>query len=153
MICDHSDVIASAAPAAFGHSANEQCFSKGKAPARQMPILYMHGTKDALVAFAQAEAARDAVISVESLTASQVVSQGPEHLRTRWTNASGASGGLFEFVQHDYTGVPLIQGHCYPGSTDPGGEPGQVFSFKCDQPAAFTWGDAVLEFFLAHPMP
>jgi hypothetical protein len=39
------------------------------------------------------------------------------------------------------------------GSTDPGGLTGQLFSFKCEQPASFTWGDEVMKFFVAHPKP
>ena len=70
----------------------------------------------------------------------------------QWTRYKNAKGTVFEFIQHDYTGVALLGGHCYPGSTDPGGETGQLFSFKCDQTAAFNWGEAVMQFFLAHPM-
>ena len=148
-LCDHADVIASAAPAAFGQSADEKCFSKGKAPVRQIPILYMHGTKDALVNFSAAQAARDAVIAVWGLSKTATVSSDATHSWDRYTNAGGA---VFEFIQHDYTGGAIIQGHCYPGSTDPSGEPGQLFSFKCNQTAAFNWGEAVMQFFLAHPL-
>lgn len=149
-ICDHSDVIASAAPAGFGHSAQENCYSKGKAPARPMPMLYMHGTKDALVNFSTAAAARDSVIKVLGLTDKSSVSGDSMHTWDRHTNAKG---DVFEMLQHEYSGATLLGGHCYPGSTDPGGEPGQVFSFKCDQTAAFNWGEAVMTFFLAHPLP
>lgn len=148
--CAHADVIASAAPAAFGQSAQEACFSKGKAPAREVPLLYMHGTKDALVAFSTAETSRDAVIKVLGMTKGTPVSQDSMHVWDRYTNAKGT---VFEMLQHDYTGAALIQGHCYPGSTDPSGQPGQVFSFKCNQTSPFKWGEAVMQFFLAHPMP
>jgi len=149
-ICDHSDVIASAAPAAFGQSAQELCFSKGKAPARDVPILYMHGTKDTLVPFSSAQAARDAVISAYSATKSTTVSSDGMHL---WDRYVGVKGTVFEFLQHDYTGAVLTQGHCFPGSDDPSGQPGQVFSFKCNQASPFKWGEAVMQFFLTHPMP
>jgi len=36
-------------------------------------------------------------------------------------------------------------GHCFPGSTDPGTQPGQLFSFKCQQPASFVWGTEARE--------
>ena len=147
-ICDHSDVIASAAPAAFTLSAQENCFSKGKAPPREMPMLYMHGTKDALVNFSGAITTRDTVIGILGMTQQAVVETDSSHI---WTRYSDAKGTVFEFIQHDYTGAALIQGHCYPGSTDPGGVPGQLFSFKCDQTAAFNWGEAAMQFFLAHP--
>jgi len=149
-ICDHADLIASAAPAAFGQSAQEACFSKGVAPKREMPILYMHGTKDALIAFSTAQTSRDAVIKVLGMTKGAPVSQDAMHVWDRYTNAKGT---VFEMLQHDYTGASLIQGHCYPGSADPGGQPGQVFSFKCNQASPVTWGEAVMQFFLAHPMP
>lgn len=149
-LCDHADIIASAAPAAFGHSAGEKCFSKGQAPSREIPILYMHGTTDNLVPFASAEAARDAVISVWGLAQDSVVESDEDHVWTRYTNATGA---VFEFLQHDYTGAALLGSHCYPGSTDPSGAPGQLFSFKCDQAAAFNWGEVALAFFQAHPLP
>jgi dienelactone hydrolase len=148
-ICNHSDIIASAAPAAFGHSENENCFSKGTAPARELPILFMHGTADALVPIASAIAARDAVISVQGMSETDTVSSDAGHVWTRYQNPAGT---VFEFLQHEYTGVSIIGGHCYPGSTDPSGAPGQLFSFKCDQPAAFVWGEAAMAFFQAHPM-
>ncbi len=149
-LCAHADIIASAAPAAFGQSADEQCFSKGLPPVREIPILYMHGTKDNLVAFASAQASRDAVLSVMKMSEAGKVESDTNHIWTRYQNANGT---VFEFIQHDYTGAALIGGHCYPGSTDPGGAPGQVFSFKCDQPAPFVWGEAVMAFFEAHPLP
>lgn len=150
MLCDHADVLASAAPAGFGHSANEKCFTAGQAPSPSVPILFMHGTADALVPFSSAEAARDAVIAAQSMTQAEVVSQDADHV---WTRYAGSTGEVFEFIEHDYTGAQLLGGHCYPGSTDPGGEPGQFFSFKCDQTAAFNWGEAVMQFFIAHPRP
>lgn len=149
-LCDHADIIASAAPAAFGHSANEDCFSKGVAPSREIPTLYMHGTTDNLVSFSAAEAARDAVIDVWGLSVDTEISSDADHEWTRYTNASGA---VFEFLQHDYTGSLVLGAHCFPGSTDPGGAPGQLFSFKCDQATAFHWGEAALAFFQAHPLP
>jgi hypothetical protein len=40
-----------------------------------------------------------------------------------------------------------------PGSLDASGEPGQLFSYACEGPNAFAWGDSVMSFFLAHPRP
>jgi Phospholipase/Carboxylesterase len=148
-ICNHSDVIASAAPAAYGFSGDEKCYSQGVSPAREMPMLYMHGTKDNLVNFSQAAAARDAVIGVLGMQQDSVVETDASHIWTRYKNANGT---VFEFIQHDYTGNAILGGHCYPGSTDTGGEPGQLFPFACDPPNAFTWGEVVMQFFLAHPM-
>jgi polyhydroxybutyrate depolymerase len=159
MICDHSDIIASAAPAAAGipggaGAPEEQCFSKGVAPAREMPMLYIHGTQDSIVQFSQATATRDAVIQVLAMSETATVSTDDKHLWKRWQNAKGT---VFEFIQHDYVNtkpsIVPINGHCFPGSTDAGGEPGQAAPFGCDPPNAFVWGQKVVEFFLAHPMP
>jgi hypothetical protein len=140
-------VLASVAPAGFGNG-SDQCFSQGAAPSSPRPILFMHGTADALVPFASAQSSRDAVIAAQSMTESGVVEMDDAHLWTRYENSAGA---VFEFIEHDYQGASLLGGHCYPGSTDPGGAPGQLFSFACDPPNAFTWGDAVIAFFIAHP--
>jgi polyhydroxybutyrate depolymerase len=156
MLCNHSEVFASVAPAAFGLSQDEQCFRTGTAPSTKVPILFMHGQFDNLVPFPQALAARDAVIGVLDLTLVGEVDflggapppGGPK--RTRY---SGEGNALLEFVEHGYGGVPTLGGHCYPGSEDPGTAQGQLFTFKCNPPNAFHWGAEVLAFFQAHPKP
>jgi hypothetical protein len=70
-----------------------------------------------------------------------------------WSRYTSPKGNVFEFIAHDYTAASLGQGHCYPGSTDPGGAPGQIASFACQPPAAFVWGEEVMKFFKAHPLP
>jgi polyhydroxybutyrate depolymerase len=166
-ICQHSDWLASAAPAAAAGqpliSIETPCEFNGPAgPVHEIPILYMHGTLDGLVAFQNGLAQKDAVIKRYAVGNEQIVSQSAAHRWTRYTNASGA---LFEFIQHDYTtdaavGVPpfgvAIKGHCYPGSTDfVATEPGQLMAFGCKtpSPSAFTWGEVVIQFFIDHPKP
>jgi polyhydroxybutyrate depolymerase len=144
-LCNHADLFASVAPAA-----GDACsFQAGSTPSREIPVLYMHGTKDALVSFTNgAIPQRDAVVAGWQMGAGTVVDQGTGYVRTRYTNASG---NVFEFLQHDYAATsPFLQGHCYPGSTDPGGKPGQLFPFACVAPNGFTWGAEVMKFFVAH---
>lgn len=146
--CKHADRIASAAPAAeTGCTAAELTAAK-----REVPLLYMHGTADALVSFATfAGPQRDAVISAWAMGSPAPVSSDADHAWSRYTNAKGT---VFEFIQHDYTAPPaLLRGHCYPGSTDPKSVPGQLFSFACSGPNAFVWGEAVMKFFKTHPLP
>jgi polyhydroxybutyrate depolymerase len=55
-ICQHADLLASAAPAATGGMANislevDCAFTGSDKPTRALDILYMHGTADALMAF------------------------------------------------------------------------------------------------------
>lgn len=145
MICRYPELWASAAP---GAAAGMDCFSGGTPPATRMPVLQIHGTTDALVPFSAATAQRDAVISAWGLGAGTSIGSGSGWSRTRYENAGG---DRLEFLQHDYTAGGIIDGHCYPGSTDPGGLPNQLFSFACTPPNGFVYGDEVMAFFLAHP--
>ena len=103
-------------------------------------ILYLHGTTDALVNFACAGPRGDAVVAHFGLGEEEVVEEDESH---RWTRHTGADA-VYEFIEHDYAAsTALIAGHCFPGSQDEGGAPGQLFSFACVEPNAFVWGDAV----------
>ncbi len=158
-LCKHADVFASVAPAAAASNCGAPAcsFTGAQIPTREIPVLYMHGRGDHnYIPYACAQPQVDAMVAAWSLTADGVVDSSPTFTRTRWSDASGT---VVEFLAHDYTSseqVPFVsatelQGHCYPGSTDPGNQPGQLFSFRCQQPASFTWGTEVVEFFVAHP--
>jgi polyhydroxybutyrate depolymerase len=144
-LCRHADLFASVAPAA-----GTGCSFIGvDAPSREVPMLYMHGTTDLLVAFAQGTAQRDAAIAAWKMTGGTTVASDGKYSWKRWTSPKGT---VLEFIQHDYKASSLsLQGHCYPGSTDKGAEPGQLFPFACLPSNAFVWGDEVLKFFVAHP--
>jgi polyhydroxybutyrate depolymerase len=158
-LCDHADMFASVAPAAASTNGGFQAcsFTGSEVPSRQLPVLYMHGRNDDHYAsFSWAQPQVDAIVSAWGLSSDGVIASDSTFTRTRWSNASG---GSLEFLVHDYTSSAEVvgisstrlDGHCYPGSTDPGGAPGQLFSFKCDQTASFTWGAEVVAFFVAHP--
>jgi polyhydroxybutyrate depolymerase len=148
-LCAHADLFASVAPAAAAGG----CNFTDELPSRELPILYLHGTADPLASYADAEAQLDRVIAAWGLGAGTVVSMDDDYTHTRYENANGT---VLETFIHDYVSdatsniplVPDIVGHCYPGSMDPGDEPGQLYSFKCEPPNAFHWGEAVLDFFV-----
>lgn len=154
-LCHHSDVLASVAPAAGASNCvgTPACsFTGAEIPARQIPVLYMHGTQDTnYVPFSCAQPQVDAMAAAWGLTVESVDTEA-DFTRTHYT------GGV-DFLAHDYTSsaqIPFIDqtrllGHCFPGSDDPGGATGQLFPFGCDQPAAFVWGEELVSFFLAHP--
>lgn len=146
--CAHADRIASAAPAAETGCSE----ADAKKAARQIPIFYMHGKKDVIVPFAvSAVPQRDQIVRAWSLGAGAVVASDALYTRTRYTNASGA---VLELLEHDYTSPPVVlQGHCFPGSTDLGKVQGQLFPFGCTAPTAFDWAEEAMAFFEAHPMP
>ena len=160
-LCAHADVLASVAPAAAASdcAGGPACsFTGTDVPSRQMPVLYMHGRMDDdYVPFATcAQQQVDAMVAAWGLADDGVIASSATYTRTRY---SAATGGSVEFLAHDYSSSAEVlgisktrlDGHCYPGSTDPGGLPGQLFPFKCDQAADFTWGVEVVAFFTAHP--
>ena len=145
-LCKHADLFASMAPAA-GTGCS---FTAGDTPSREIPILYMHGTSDGLVSFTgYALPQRDALLAAWSMDGGEVIASDSQFKRTRYKNARGT---IFEFLQHDYAAAsPILKGHCYPGSTDKGGAPGQLFPFSCVGTSAFVWGEEAMKFFVAHP--
>ena len=165
-LCAHADRFASVAPAAAASNCavvgNPQgapacSFTGAEVPSRKIPILYMHGTADQnYIPFTCAQPQVDAIASAWGLTADGVVASSPTYRRSRWSDAAGT---VVELLAHDYSSsaqVPFVpaselEGHCYPGSSDPGDQPGQLFSFRCEQPASFVWGVEVVQFFVAHP--
>lgn len=155
-LCDHADYFASVAPAAgagcsFGGDAG--MWGSSATPTRQIPVLAVNGTKDALVSFTGvATPQRDAVVSGWHMGSGTVIAGDSTFQRTRYKSPSG---NVFEFIQHDYTSSQsLTKGHCFPGSNDlDGGVPGQVFGFACQPPNSFVWGDEVMKFFVEHPKP
>lgn len=146
-ICNHADVIASAAPLSAGNGAQSCAFSADQMPARQIPIFHVHGTTDGLVPFDQSAAQRDAVVAAWQLTSSEVVGSGPDYQWTRYTNSDGA---VYEFAQHNWecafvlNGSLALKGHCFPGSDQ---------FLGCGADNAFNWGQTVFKFFQDHPLP
>ena len=165
-LCGHADVFASVAPAAAASNCPvvgnpvgpPACsFTGAEMPSRKLPILYMHGRADHnYIPFSCAQPQVDAIVSAWGLTSNGVVASSPTFTRTRWSDTSGT---VLELLAHDYSSsaqVPFVsasqlQGHCFPGSTDPGTQSGQLFPFGCQQPASFVWGTEVVDFFIAHP--
>jgi polyhydroxybutyrate depolymerase len=165
-LCAHAELFASVAPAAassdcpvVGDPAGAPAcsFSGAEVPSRKVPILYMHGRADNnYIPFACAQPQVDAIANAWGLAADGVIASSPTYTRSRWSDPAGT---VVELLAHDYSSsaqVPFVSasalhGHCYPGSTDPGDQPGQLFSFRCEQPASFVWGTEVVQFFVAHP--
>ncbi len=166
MLCAHADVLASVAPVAaadgqtFGTVSPPfvlDCAFTGSAlPSRQVPILQMHGTADALVPFSKATQQRDAAVSAWALGAPVTVTTNAKFVHTRYTSASGT---VVEFLQHDYVAptnlVYYLGGHCLPGGQDlpTSSIPSATMYFSCSEPTGFSWGQMVMQFFVAHPKP
>ena len=158
MICDHSDLFASAAPGGGGDGTSfgeVTCFSQGRAPAHQIPILFLMGRTDASVGYASMTQIRDAAIA--SYGASGPIAAGGGDANAAHNRWSGNTpGALIETWDHAYETVndgpfAAAKGHCIPGSTtDPYAA---QYAIPCKLPTAFVWGDQVMQFFLQHPRP
>lgn len=146
MICAHADFFASAAPL----SGLPGCsFSPSEAPSREVPIMQVHGHKDALLNFNLfAIPQRDAALEYWKDGPAVVVQMDGGHKVTRYTSPSGTP---FELWEHDYAaGSVVLGGHCFPGGIDIGPSP---FEFGCADEGTFVVGERVMQFFLDHPMP
>jgi len=128
-VCDHSDLIASAAILA---SDGVSCDSED---AEQVDILMLHGRKDSVIPFARGVFQLEFVIESWDMTVSEVLADEPTYQWTRWTNEQGT---VLEFIEFDWT-TPTGNGHCYPGSDG------------CGIDTPIHYGEAALNFYIAHP--
>lgn len=156
LACDHADLFASAAPAGAGNGNNfgePTCFSAGRTPARKLPLLFLMGRTDVSVGYGSMTAIRDAAITNYGATGPTILAQNAAYTHNRWT---GPTGEVIETFDHAYETVSdgpwaTARGHCIAGSTMDPYAP--QYAIPCKLPNAFVWGDEVIAFFLAHPMP
>ncbi|MBX3157571.1 MAG: alpha/beta fold hydrolase [Deltaproteobacteria bacterium] len=155
LLCDHADLFASAAPsgAGFGNNFGEPtCFQQGRAPSRPIPIIFLLGRTDASVGYATMTGIRDAAVASYGATGPSNLAGDAAFVHARWT----AGDTVIETLDHAYETVDdgpfaSARGHCVPGSTtDPYAA---QYAIPCRRPNAFVWGEEVMDFFVAHPMP
>ena len=159
-ICDHTDILASAAPMSAATGGNPQeppgCpFSETKKPTVEIPVLQLQGTMEPLIPRMAGEAQRDAVVTAWQMAPGEQVAGDATYRRIRYQNANQT---VYEFIEHDYSSEApfaggIIGGHCFPGSPaqyDPAQPPGET-KFGCQGSSSFHWGTEVMQFFIAHP--
>ena len=140
-VCDHADLIASAAPLAAGATTgrHDSCdFDALGSPSQEVDILLVHGRNDSLVPFDTALAQRDLVVTNWEMTEGEILADEPTYHWTRWFSAEGT---VFEFLEFDWEGGQFA-GHCYPGVTA---------DFGCGADTPVHYGEAALAFYIAHP--
>jgi polyhydroxybutyrate depolymerase len=164
LLCDHSELFASAAPAGAGVGTNfgePTCFTQGRKPARAIPIVFLMGRTDTSVGYQQMVSIRDAAIAEYGAAGPVNVRGDNDYRHDRWTGEA-----VIETFDHAYETVndgPFGQngqfgdanGHCIAGSTTDPYAP--QYAIPCarinNQPNAFIWGEEVMAFFQAHPLP
>ena len=140
-VCDHADLIASAAPLGAGASTEDDSsceFDTPGHPSEEIDIFLAHGRTDRVVPFETALAQRDLVLAEWDMAGDQVLAATPEHSWTRWTSPSGT---VFEFLEFDWYGGFLL-GHCIPGVAK---------EIGCGADTPVHYGQAALDFYIAHP--
>jgi hypothetical protein len=136
-------VIASVAPAEEYNQVSD-CWKTAKLPAREIPVLYAYGKQDAIGGgYDTALTQVDQFVKSHSMTGPKTIAgaDGTNYHRQRWTSAKG---NVLEFISHNYTS--LLAGHCLPLK-------GASTLVSCYEPLDYNWGDEVVLFFKAHPMP
>lgn len=115
------------------------------------------GRTDMSVGYPSMAKIRDAALASFGVTAPQIgtpqiVDQSISYTHNRWV----ASDAIIETFDHAYETIPngpfgSARGHCIPGSTSDPQAP--QYAIPCKLPNDFVWGEQVMAFFLAHPMP
>ncbi len=156
LLCDHSDLFASAAPAGAGNGTDfgePTCFdSTSHAPSRKIPIVFLMGRTDVSVTYSRMMQIRDGAIASYAATGPSVLVNEPEYTHNRWTGG----GSVVETFDHAYENYSTsdfasAKGHCIVGSTTDPLAP--QYAIPCQLPTKFVWGEEVMKFFMAHPMP
>jgi polyhydroxybutyrate depolymerase len=156
MICDHADLFASAAPAGAGYGGGfgeTTCFQNARAPARKIPFIFLMGRTDVSVGYTNMVNIRNAAISNYAAAGPTVIDQDASYTHNRWTSSDGAIIETFDHAYETVADGPFgsAKGHCIAGSTTDPYAP--QYAIPCKLPNAFVWGEQVMTFFLAHPMP
>ncbi|MEM6995157.1 MAG: hypothetical protein AAF721_31890 [Myxococcota bacterium] len=151
--CKYGDVFTAIAPGAACSASGvvEGCSFDGDV-AGTPHLMYIHGLTDSLVPYdGCAEPQRDQVLAAYAMDESaEVVAAEAEYRWNRWTSPDGV---VFEMIDHDYRATsPILGGHCYPGSEDLEADlPGQFLAFGCNPVSPIHYGEAIVDFFDAHP--
>jgi poly(3-hydroxybutyrate) depolymerase len=141
LVCDHADLIASAAPLGAGASTADSpsCdFDDPGQPSEEVDIFLAHGRNDTMVPFDTALAQRDLVVTTWDMTETEVLADDPAYRWTQWTSPQGT---VFEFLEFAWSGG-FLGNHCYPGASA---------EIGCGSGTPVHYGEAALDFYIAHP--
>lgn len=161
LLCDHSELFASAAPAGAGIGTGfgeQTCFSNGRTPTRQIPIMFMMGRTDTSVGYQNMVTIRDGAIAAYGAVGPVTVTSDATYRQDHWTTGDTVIVTLDHAYETDDAG-PFgaggefgdANGHCIAGSTTDPFAP--QYAIPCKQPNSFIWGEKVIGFFQAHPLP
>lgn len=160
-LCNRPELLASTAPIS-GASADqimveatgEKCLDALNASwSPRVPILFMSGTRDEALLIDQARARVDGLVRRLALTGGEEIEGDGHFSRKRWT---GAGGMVLDYLEHDYGGQEVLDGHCIPGGTDVSGSANNngFNATTCTTgDIKLNWGEVALKWFIEHPKP
>jgi len=147
-LCNRNSVLASAAP--VSGATDVSCMTDSWKP--RVSIFYENGTKD------QASTIDSSRMMVQSIETQLMLKGGDKiagdgmYTRTHWT---GDGGMEFDYLEHDYGGQPVLDGHCIPGGVDVSGMGTNNFGLNATTCTTGTitinWGELALQWFIDHP--
>lgn len=143
-----NDILASAAPVAG--ALNQPTWANDQWQP-QVPMLIMNGIKDQASSIDSSRMLVDAIVSGLELTGGDEIEGDGHYSWKRWT---GSGGMVLDYIEHDYGGQALLDGHCIPGGIDVSGA---ANNFGLNATTCTTgdiqlnWGPTVLQWFIDHP--
>jgi predicted esterase len=118
----------------------------------RVPILYENGQKDQASTIDRAVAMVENIHNQLKLTGGMEIAGDGHYSRKHWTDGAGMD---FDYIEHDYGGQAVLDGHCIPGGIDVPGTGTNNFSLNATTCTTgdikINWGELVLQWFLEHP--
>jgi predicted esterase len=149
LLCNHHDIIASAAP--VSGATDVTCITDASFKPR-VPIFYENGINDRASMIDSARTMVDDLVKQLSLMGGMQIAGDGHYTRKHWT---GDGGMEFDYIEHDYGGQAVLDGHCIPGGVDKPGTGTNNFSLNATTCTtgmiAINWGELALEWYIGHP--
>lgn len=148
-LCNHNQMIASAAPVSGATSVD--CLNDSWP---RIPIFYENGTKDQASMIDSARMMVDKIVSQLKLTGGDQIAGDGHYMRKHW---QGDQGMVFDYIEHDYGGQAVLDGHCIPGGVDTPTMGKNNFGLNATTcttgDITINWGELALQWYLDHPKP
>jgi pimeloyl-ACP methyl ester carboxylesterase len=149
-LCNHHDALASVAPIAG--TADVACLDDGWKP--RVPIFYWAGRTDGSVPIDSSRRTINAIVAQLTLTGGMQIAGDTAYARKHW---EGAADMALDYVEHDYAGQILVDGHCVPGGFDTPTFGANNFGLNATTcvlgDIRIAYGELALQWYEDHPRP
>jgi pimeloyl-ACP methyl ester carboxylesterase len=149
-LCNRHELLASAAP--ISGASDVTCMNDSWQP--RVPIFYENGTKDQASTIDRARTMVDSIVNQLKLTGGDMIAGDAAYRRKHWV---GDGGMEFDYLEHDYGGQAVLDGHCIPGGIDKPNTGmnnflGGINATTCTTGnITINWGELALQWYIDHP--